>query len=800
MTLIDTLNSKAKQKEQFSQLRYWFLLLFMVALSVQAQELKQSIQGVVIDNFTGAPLPGVNIIIIKDSTKLGGYTDEKGHFIIRNLPIGKYTLKASSIGYANYQTYIDLSSGKAVNLEIMLTVGTSELGGVSIKAYENKTQPINTMALIGARSFTPEEANRYAGSYGDPARMAMNYAGVLPVRDNRNDLIIRGNSAFGLQWRIDGIDIPNPNHFSASATTGGPITIINTNLIGRSDFFNGAFPAEYGNANAGVFDLHIKTPNIEKREMWFELGWNGLEFGSEGPIIKGKNASYIFSYRHSIANIFYDVAGTKGKKVDYQDLSFKFNFPKTKLGSWSIFGMGGKSHISLNEMEYSNKDRIFATYGEILDNSTSTGVLGITNQLFPNKRTHITTALSVTGNTVLNIVDTFAIPQRDPFLWATENTNEIKYSLSSIFHYRINDNSQLVGGGVYDHYVMSFHDLKYLFGDYVYFTDTSNAQADLLQLHIGYKHLFGNRLEAYIGLHGQYFFMNNSKAIEPRFSLKYIINKKSSISYGLGWHSQLQPKMMYYVQSRKQDGDFVLTNNQLDFTRSIHNALAYNYMFNKNLRLKVDVYYQHLYDVPIQSTQPAYSTINFGTEYYVERKDSLINVGTGKNYGIEITFERFLKRHFFYLFTATLFESKFTSSDHITRNTAYNGQYAFNAVGGYELVFPKKHVSMLFGLNLTYAGGSPYVPFDVAETLKYGRAMYDWDHAYEVRREDYKRISVRIGVKRNYKRFSTETAFDFQYRGDYTSIYQERINVTTGEIVDTRDMGFYPMANLRINF
>jgi len=800
LILIKTLKPALKKANRLPLLKFWFFILLLSGGNLQAQELTQSVQGRVTDDFTGAPLPGVNILITKDSAKLGGYTDGKGYFIIKNLPIGKYNLTASSIGYENYQLSFDLSSGKAVNLEILMHSKPNELGGVSIKAYKNKTTPINKMALIGARSFTPEEANRYAGSYGDPARMAMNYAGVLPVRDNRNDLIIRGNSAFGLQWRLDGIDIPNPNHFSASATTGGPITIINTNLIGRSDFFNGAFPAEYGNANAGIFDLHMKAANLEKREMWVELGWNGLEFGSEGPIIKGKSASYLFSYRHSIANIFYDIGNVKGKEVDYQDLSFKLNFPDTKTGTWSLIGMGGKSHIGLNEMEYLPKDRDFATYGEVLNNSTSTGVIGITNQIFPNKRTRIHTALSATGNRVLNLVDTFSVPQYDPFRWATENTNETKIALSSTVNYKINDKSQLVGGGVYDHYIMSFHDVKYLFGDYVNFTDTSNAQAGLLQLHIAYKRLLGKRFEAYLGLHGQYFFMNGSNAIEPRFSLRFIINKKSNITYGLGWHSQLQPKMMYYVQTKMPKGGYALTNTQLGFTKSIHNVLGYNYLFNKNLRLMVDVYYQHLYDVPIQITNPAYSTINFGTEYYVERKDSLINAGTGKNYGIEITFERFLKRHFFYLLTASVFESKFTSTDHITRNTAYNGRYAFNAVGGYELDFPKRHVALRFGLNLTYAGGSPYVPFDVDKTLRYSRTMYDWEHAYEVRRDDFRRISLRIGVKRNFKKFSTETAFDFQYRGDYTSIYQERINVTTGEIIDTRGMGFYPMANIRINF
>ena len=788
------------QKSVWIKILVSLFLLFFNGFVAFAQNRTQNIQGYVRDKFTGNPLPGVNILISRDSTKLGGFTDIDGYFIIRDLPVGEYRLQASYVGYKTYFTDLSLKSGRSENLEILMQEGMNELGTVSIKAYQNKTEPINNMALIGARSFSPDEANRFAGSYGDPARMVMNFAGILPVRDNRNDLIIRGNSAYALQWRLDDVDIPNPNHFGASGTTGGPITILNSNLVGRSDFFIGEFPAEYGNANAGIFDMRLMAPNPDKREMWMQLGWNGLEFGSQGPIVKGKKPGYLFSYRHSIANFYYKIKAEDGREVYYQDMTLKLNFPETKSGSWSITAMGGNSRILLDETQYSESERPFKTYGEIVDNQTAMGVLSVSNRLFLTKRLSIRTTIAATANKVQNQVDSFAVPQMQPFLWATENTQEIKYSASSKLRYKINDKSQFVAGALGDFYVMSFHDKQWQGGAYTQFTDTSNATAALLQLHVGYKIRFNKHIETYFGLHSQSFFMTASHALEPRFSVKFFMGKKSTLAYGAGLHSQTQPKMLYYVRTALPGGDVAYSNANLDFTRSWHNALTYDYLLNKFHHFKVSAYYQYLYDVPVQTTNPAYSTINFGTEYYVERKDSLVNRGTGLNYGIELTFERFLSKHFFYLLTATFFESNYTSTDNKTRSTAYNGQYAFNGVVGYELVFPKKYTSLNFGLNLTYAGGSPYVPFDVDETVKTGRTVYDWSRAYEVRREDYKRLSFRIGLKRNYKKVSTEMSFDLQYRGDYTAIYVERIDVTTGEIIDTRNMGFYPMANFRIDF
>jgi hypothetical protein len=487
-------------------------------------------------------------------------------------------------------------------------------------------------------------------------------------------------------------------------------------------------------------------------------------------------------------------------KISYKDLTFKLNFPKTKTGNWSIIGMGGNSQIIVNELDYGIEERTFESYGEKLDNYTSLGVLAVSNRIYPSKKIKIANLLMVSENTVKNVIDTFDAVEESLFLWAVEDTKEIKFSASTTVNYKISPTINFNSGVIYDHFLLSYNDMEYIKSQYVTYTDTSNAQASMLRAFLGFKYQISPRIESYLGLHTQVFLFNNSNSIEPRGSIKFTINEKSDFAYGFGLHSQTQPKVVYFVRTQKSNNQAVLTNKHLDFTKSIHNIIGYNYLINKNLRLKAEAYYQYLFDVPVSIPQPEYSSINFGTEYYIERKDSLTNSGKGQNYGIEFTLERYLYKNFFYLFTASLFESNYTGADNQKRSTAYNGEYAFNMLGGYELTFPKKYVSLIFGIKFTYAGGSPYVPFDPVKTVENSRAEYDWSQAYKVKREDYKRASLRLGVRRNFSKVSMETTFDFQYRTNYTSIYLERIDVSTGEIIDTNKMGFYPMINMRISF
>jgi hypothetical protein len=781
---------------------FLFLSGFPLVDSLQAQTtFVQTIKGTVVDKSSQTPLPGANVILLNSEPLNGTVTDLKGNFILKNVPIGRQSLKVSFVGFQTIGlTELIVSSAKELVLKIELEEDIYTTGEVTIEADLRKDKPLNQMALVSARSFTIEETNKYAGSYGDPARMAANYAGVLSTRDNRNDIVIRGNSSMGLQYRMDGIEIANPNHFGASGTTGGPITVINTNLLTNSDFLTGAFPAEYGNALAGIFDLKMRTGNSEEREYWAQMGFNGLEFGTEGPVSKKKGSSYLAAYRYSFVDILEQLGVNLDETAKYQDLSFKLNFPTKKAGTFSVVGIGGTSRIIIPDSDSEPEDWTFETHGEDVNTSSAVASLGISNLYFLNENTRIKTDLSFVGSDIDTRIDTFNLTYPEPFNWGGERSTELKYTLSSALKKKLDARNSISFGLTGDYYHVEYSDSTYYEGFYHKDTDSRDNFA-LLRSYGQWERRYRNGLTSYLGLNYQNLTLNGSSALEPRVGLMWEINPVQTFNFGMGMHSQMQPRMMYYVQSMNSDGNFVLSNLELGFSKSLHFVLGYNYLIAENLRLKAESYYQHLYNIPVSKSIPQYSILNEGTQYFVDRQDSLINKGTGENYGLELTLEKFMSRNYYFLFTASLFQSKYAGYDGIERSTSFNSNYILNGVAGYELPLGKsKNRALILGLRLTWAGGQPYIPFDQSATVAKKQVVYDWERAYQEKYDGYLRGSFRFGIRRNERGFNMQFYIDMQYRANYTYVYLYRIDVVTGEVVKTYRMGLYPLGVWRIQF
>lgn len=781
-----------------------FAVLIIVLINMQLagqEQLEQLVRGKVVDKYSGTTLPGANIILLNSDPPKGTSTDENGQFEISKVPVGRQSFKISFIGYQTLiLDNIIVTSAKELVLNIELEESVTTVGEVTVVAESQKDQPLNPMALVSARSFTVEETNKYAGSYGDPSRMVANYAGVVSSRDNRNDIVVRGNSPMGMQYRVDGIEISNPNHFSALGTTGGPVSLLNTNLLANSDFLTGAFPAEYGNAISGVFDLKLRNGNNEKREYWGQLGWNGLEFGLEGPFSKKSQSAYLAAYRYSFVDVLYKLGINLPEVAAYQDLSVKFSFPTKNAGTFNLIGIGGTSSIKINDSGQDQDDWTFQTHGEDINTGSRIGVLGLSHLYFFNPTASIKTLISINASEVTNMVDTFSIQSPNHFTWAGEESQENKYSFSTALSKKFDVKNVLDVGFSFDHYQVNYADSQYYKNSYRYFTN-STASFNLYRTYLQWQHRFSKKWISYIG--GQYLFfqLNNTSSIEPRVGLKWNLTSEQSINLGVGLHSQTQPRMMYFVQTPLADDQYLLSNLQMGLSKSWQAVLGYNFLMNEYILFKAETYYQYLFDIPVTPAIPQYSILNEGTEFFVERQDSLLNEGLGENFGLELTLEKFFYRNYFFLFTASLFESKYQGFEKADRSTSFNGNYVFNAVGGYELPIGKYNNRVLiFGLRITWAGGRPYVPYDQEETVRLGEVVYDWDRAYEVRYDDYFRSSFRFGMRRNRKKFNSEFVFDLQYRSNYTYVYLYRIDVTTGEIVKNFSMGFYPNATIRIQF
>ncbi|MBT3208710.1 MAG: TonB-dependent receptor [Bacteroidetes bacterium] len=790
-----------------------FISLLQISIVLFSQsDYTQTIRGSIVDKQSQTPLIGATIVLSNSDPIVGTTTDIDGKFRLEKIPIGRQGIVISYLGYNS--VIVDnlmLNSGKEIILQIEMEELVFSTGEIIVKAKTDKTRANNKMATVSSRSFSIEETERFAGSLGDPSRMAANYAGVMSINDSRNDIIIRGNSPTGLLWRLDGVEIPNPNHFGAAGTTGGPVSMLNNNLLTNSDFFTSAFPAEFGNALSGVFDLKMRTGNNEKAEYVGQVGFNGFEFGAEGPFSKKSNSSYLINYRYSTLEVFNKLGIDMGVGVaipQYQDLSFKIDIPGTKYGRFSIFGIGGLSYIELHDSEKEEGDNssAYEMGGVDLDFGSDMGVVGFSHLYFLNEKTRIKTTLSVLGTQTTTKIDSLlfddagAILANSNYLFYHGITTENKYSLSARLSKKYNSKNNVAYGFVYD-----FYQINYLDSAYKYETDAFERNFDLegnlqlLKAFYQWQHRFSDKLILNSGIHALYFDLNNEISVEPRLGLSWNYSNTSSVNVGFGLHSQIQNRLNYFLKTRLENGEYIETNNDLKLSKSSQFVVGFDKLFSENLRFKSEVYYQHLYNIPVNREYPEYSALNSGDDFYSPLLDSLLNKGTGTNYGIEFTFEKFLSNGYYFLITSSFFESKYEGFSGTEHNTAFNGNFVLNALGGYEFKVGK-HNSITFDAKVIYAGGKPYIPVDIEASIESNYTEYDWDKAFEQSFDNYFRFDCRIGFKTNGKRMNQEWAVDLQNITDHKNIYRREFSGRTKSLITDYQTGFFPMMLWRIQF
>lgn len=791
------------------------IMLFVLPLISMTQELNQTVRGTIVDQFSKEPLPGANIILPGSEPLRGTTSDVEGKFRLDKVPVGRINLKISYLGYNDVSlNNLPLTSGKELVLHIQMEEMAIQAEEVEIKARVDKTRSLNKMATVSSRSFSVEESQRYAGSRNDVARMAANYAGVWGIDDSRNDIIIRGNSPIGLLWRLEGVDIPNPNHYGAMGTTGGPVSILNNNLLANSDFMTGAFPAEYGNAIAGVFDLNMRSGNNEQHEFLGQVGFNGFELGAEGPISKENGSSYLLNYRYSTLELF-DLLGMNfgtGTAVPkYQDLSFKINLPNTKLGNFSVFGIGGISDIAFLDSEKDTTENKLDFYGgEGLDltNGSDMGAIGITHTLNINKSSYTRFVVSGTYHKFQTQVDSIIPSTHDIVPKYRNDFTQVKLFSSLEYNKKINArHNYTVGANINQ---LNFDLVDSAYNENV---DRFNIITDyqgstyLLQTYFQWQYKITNEITLNPGIHWQYFGLNGSSNLEPRLGFQWQYATDRSISLAYGYHSQLMPITTYFNQEQLPDGSYVKPNKSLDLLKSHHFVVAHDWRISQNIRLKTEVYYQKITDAAVNaSKEDSYSVLNQGANFYIATPDSLVNKGTGENYGVDITFEKFISNGLYYLLTASVYESKYKGSDAVERNTAFNGAYVINALLGKDFdmnkVFTKskKNNTLNIDIKSVWAGGQRYTPINVEESLKENHTVYYDDLAYSRQFKDYFRTDFRIAFRQDAKNLTMEWAIDFQNIFNTRNIYSRQFNTKTGEISEIDQLGLLVVPQFRIEF
>lgn len=768
--------------------------LFIVQISF-AQNNKQNIRGVITDKFSQAILQGASVQIVGDTNNKGTSTDINGNYILSDLSPDRYEIKVSFIGYKEVKIpNVVVTSGKETILDISLEEKVTNLNEVVVSG-NTKDKTINNLSTISARTFSMEEVNRYSGGRSDVGRLVANYAGVSAPDDSRNDIVIRGNSPVGVLWKINDMNVTNPNHFATVGTTGGAVCALNTNLLKSSDFLTSAFPAEYGNATAGVFDLAFRNGNSQNRETTLQAGLiTGLEVTTEGPISKKNGSSYLVGYRYSLAGIAQIVGIDIGTTAtpSYQDLSFNINSGNSKLGIFTFFGILATSSINI---EGGNSGSLYGGEGGGHDLSSQIGILGLKHFKQINSKSYFSSNIGLNYSNSEQTDYSFDRITDSVFKRSENNVAKTGYYFSTSYNSKINS-KLFIKIGIQNELIglkLFYREKPRIMDDYLQIWDY-NSYTSLSQAFIHVKYSFSDKLTLNAGVHSQFFFLNNSISVEPRIALKFDISEKSSLNLGYGLHSQTQPINVYFLQTQNIDGSYSYTNTNLDFTKSHHFVLGYDLQAFYNWRLKAEVYYQYLYNVPVNSYSSNYSMLNTGIGFRTELEDSLTNAGTGKNYGIELTIEKFFSKGYYGLFTSSIYSSKYTASDGIERNTAFNGRYVFNILAGKEWnIGRSKRNKISIDFKMTNAGGRAYTPIDLTASQAIGHDIYS-TNVFSDYYSNYFRMDFKIGFTNNSrnKKISQSFSLDLQNITNNKNVYSQEYDDRTRSIKTSYQLGFFP--------
>lgn len=764
----------------------------------------QTVRGQVTDQTTGLPLVGASVSVLPSEPLRGTTTDTSGRFELKEVAVGRYRLKVSFLGYEDF-----------IVPELLVTKGKQVVQAIAMKAnpYDLETITIsanNVPALINKYpTISVEKTRRFPATFFDPARVMAAYPGVVNTNDQANNMVVRGNSPNGILWRLEGLDIVNPNHTSNAGTfndratqNGGGVNILSAQMLGDSRFLMGALPADYGNVQSGILDMQLRDGNSQKSEFTNQIGLVGVDFAAEAPLSKTKKSSYLVNYRFSTIGLLSALGVPLGdEEITFQDFSFKLAFPSQKSGKFSVFGFGGLSSnvfkaerdSTVWEFEKDRQDILF---------ESKMGAMGVNyNKPLSDKfRFEVGSIYSIVDNErSADVLQGSEYAAKD---LGADNQRLSLWSSKIEGNFIFNPKYQVKFTTLLNQYDFNYFSTQATFNTPLREIITGNGQLQTLQSSLQWQANIAPSIgfNAGINLHtivGDEF--GRSPSVEPRFALKWQANAKSDVVLAYGQRSQLQLFGTYFSNIADENGNFLQPNESLDFTKSRNFSLAYHQQLSDNQLLRVESYFQDLYDVPISQTTNSFSVLNL-FDGFVE--EALVNEGTGQNYGVEVSLEKYFSDSWYYLVGGTYYESKYKGSDGIERDTRFNGNYNFNLTTGKEFPWHRKGKDRILSVNaaFTYAGGFRDTPIDVAASMASEQTIYNQDEAFTIQMDDYYKLDLRIAIRRNKANSSRVLALDIQNVTNHQNIAFQYFDVQKGEIVTKNQLGIIPILSWRIEF
>ena len=806
---------------------YTTFIIIMFTTVAYSQQLTQTVRGTVIDMDSQLPLVGVAVRLVGSDPVKGAITDINGEFRLEKIEVGRIVLQISFMGYeTKIIPDIEVNTGKEKILNLALQESVLKMKEVVIKADKNKGEAINQMSLISTRSISAEETKRYAGGLDDPSKILSNFAGVTASQNGGNDIIVRGNSPKYIQWRLDGVEITNPTHFADQNSISGGVSALNNSLLGTSDFSTGAFAPEYGNVLSGVYDVKIRNGNNQKYETSLGVGIQGTDLTVEGPFKKGYGGSFLINYRYSTISLLNNLGIIKLNGVlNYQDGAFKIVLPAKKAGVFSFYGLMGKSSASMTDVKADmiatpTNGTITSDITEDYDKSNYLTNIGMMHTISISENSFLKTTVSYSGDgineDVFKIKTTKLYNGLGEFMRDSIGNRALDYQSrlknyvyrgAITYNYKINAKNTLQIGTkyaihAYDYKLSSIQDSSSTMFSMANF----NEKIATLNNFISWKYRLNENITIVAGFHNMNVLYNNKSTIEPRYAINWKLNSSSSLNAGYGKHSTMESVHNYFALVKNPDGSITEPNKNLDLLKADHFVLGYEKRFGENLRIKVEAYYQYLYNLPVENNDTSYySTINEGTDF---RYVALVNKGSGKNYGVELTIERFFSRSYYYLINASIYNSKYKTLEGIERNTKYNGNYLVNILFGKEFAHLGKKKNQTLNLNtkVFFGGGQRYIPL-LTDALGNNAAnpatnkFWDYQKAYDKKFEDIYQINLSASYKWNKHKLTHELFITLDNitnnKGKISEYYDES---KPGKIGYVTQFGLYPNIMYRLYF
>lgn len=785
------------------------LMLLIAPFAIPISGTAQQVTVQVFDQELHVPLSGAQV---KLSTQYGGISDANGFVVFDKVTAGRYELTVSESAFDIQKRDVIVQKAEPILHSVYLSKVSATLDTLWVSARAMSSEPTNELAYTSARSFTAEETDRIPAAINDPGRMVQSFAGVQGGRnDLENQIIVRGNSPYGIGWRVEGIDIPSPNHFTKHGSAGGGVSIFSTHLLDKSDFYTGGQPAEFGNALSGSFDIHFRHGNYAERNVKTKVGMLGIDVAVEGPF-KNNRSSYLVNYRYSTLGLYNMMkVFLVGERTinTFQDLSFNvvFNSPDFKRTT-TIFGVGGNSlDNALPEPDATKRRPGVPDDWENRYRPSNLGVIGLTHQRNINERSSIKYAIALVGSQIWRRSDTLDLNDVR-FRYNTEDYLDNRISGSVKYITKPGEGWTWTSGILASQIFFKFSKFNYPRRAIYDATELAasqriyangEGQTQTVEPYTQIEKKFSN-LSVFGGLHYMHLTLNNNASLEPRFGAKYFLNAKNSFSFTAGRHSQLLPMATYFVTTQDAADPQKLSypNKDVNFPISDQVVFGYDRLIGKGWHFATEVYYQKLRRTLV-SANPNNTgwMLNYADGY---PDAAMTTDGKGTNKGVDITLEHRNVKKYYILLTGSFFDATYTLADGRTFNSAFNDRYNTALTMGKE--WQLKHERTLqAGARAFVNGGFRYSPLDASASADAGFYLYKPNEINSQQAPAYFRVDGRVSYRFNGKKRSGILSMDIQNmtnNNNYSRIFYN--NVTNQLILQRKGSGLTPIGSLVLDF